>query len=467
MAQPQKFTTADETTLSRKRTSRLAGVFGILFVLVILAVFAALFVFRNVLTPGQQVRVIDMAPFMSAFVVRTDPNTTVPTVNAPTNANGLNATDLLNMDFSATEEVSATEEATAAPLEASYAPLNYALTIGTGSGIPGLDFQAQTDSTQTATITPPSYASLSGIQPIRQGWNNCGPANITMALSYFGWQEDQSFAAGILKPESEDKNVSPSEMVSFVRDNTQILALSRMGGDALLLKQLISSNFPVIIETGYAPEGNDWLGHYQTVVGYDDFAQNFYVYDSYLGTGENGNGLPKNYETFDREWQSFNRLFIVLYLPEREGELQALLGERADVQRSAEMALEVAQLEARENPRNQFAWFNIGTSLAKMGRFDEASLAYDNARNLGLNFRMLWYQFGPFEAYYNSGRYEDVLSLADSTLNTTTYVEEVYYWQGRVFEAQGQTSQAANAYQQALLRNPNFTAAQDALSALA
>ena len=38
---------------------------------------------------------------------------------------------------------------------------------------------------------------------------------------------------------------------------------------------------------------------------------------------------------------------------------------------------------------------------------------------------MLWYQFGPFEAYYQSGRHQDVLRLADATLSDLVQIEEI------------------------------------------
>jgi len=55
----------------------------------------------------------------------------------------------------------------------------------------------------------PLNALLTGITPVKQGWNNCGPANITMALSYYGWTKDQDYAISYLKPDREDKNVNP------------------------------------------------------------------------------------------------------------------------------------------------------------------------------------------------------------------------------------------------------------------
>ena len=61
---------------------------------------------------------------------------------------------------------------------------------------------------QAQDALPPSW-HLDGITHIYQGWNNCGPATLTMGLSYFGHEADQYPAAQWLKPNSEDKNVSP------------------------------------------------------------------------------------------------------------------------------------------------------------------------------------------------------------------------------------------------------------------
>jgi TolA-binding protein len=50
--------------------------------------------------------------------------------------------------------------------------------------------------------------------------------------------------------------------------------------------------------------------------------------------------------------------------------------------------------------------------------------------------------------------------------NGGEYVEETYYWQGRVFAAQGRTGEAATAFRNALRHNSHYTAAQEALNAL-
>src|SRR5215207_7266416 len=80
-------------------------------------------------------------------------------------------------------------------------------------------------------ILPSSY-SLSGIEFEYQGWNNCGPATITNALTYFGYGDDQTRAANWLKPNREDKNVSPWQMVQFVNSKVPeipVYALMRVG----------------------------------------------------------------------------------------------------------------------------------------------------------------------------------------------------------------------------------------------
>jgi tetratricopeptide (TPR) repeat protein len=317
-----------------------------------------------------------------------------------------------------------------------------------------------------AAINRPAAQRMYGFTYVRETWNNCGPANITMVLSHYGWRETQEFAASYLKPNQEDKNVSPAEMVNFVRDQTQVSAITRIGGDIELVKDFIAANIPIIIETGYSLEGEAWLGHYQTVVGYDDTQGVFYIYDSWLGTGTGDAGMTEHYLDFDNNWQAFNRTFIVVYEKDREGDVQQILGDRADVTKADQHALEVARGEAKANQQNAFAWFNMGTAYDKLGQYDQAAAAYDQAFRLQvLPFRMLWYQFGPYDAYFQTGRYDDVMALANNVISSAgQYVEETFYWQGKVYQAQGRKGDAMAAYQKALAQNPNMQAARDALA---
>jgi hypothetical protein len=433
---------------------------------------AGVFVYRNSLAPGQRETAKFYLPFLASFDPPPDPaDLTLPTPIPDTG--GPSALDLLNTPLGlstddATEPAaapSATPAATATPVvEPTDAPPTATPAPTEAALVPILP----PDSVSSSIPLRPASARLFSFRHIRQTWNNCGPANITMALSYYGWPDGQETAAAFLKPDREDKNVNPGEMVAFVNERTGVRAVTRIGGDLDLLRDLLANEFPVIIETGYMPEGYDWLGHYQTVVGYDDLGQVFFLYDSFLGAGQNGEGIAETYTDLDMNWQAFNRTFIVIFRQEDEQRVAAILGERADPTRAAELALEVGQEEARLNPQDPFAWFNMGTAYTRLGRYDDAAIAYDQSRRVGtLPWRMLWYQFGPYEAYFNVGRHDDVLALVNSNLNNGgEFVEETYYWQGRVLAELGQSRDAAAAFRLALTRNPSYVAAQRALSEL-
>ncbi|MCA0452791.1 MAG: C39 family peptidase [Chloroflexi bacterium] len=460
-------------------------------------------VFRNSLEPGQRETVKHYLPFMAIFAPPLPPvNSSLPTPEAV--QSDITADDLLSSSFDLapatteptteptiaivvppTDEPAPTVELTPSPVMQSL--VTAVVTSAASATVPPTATSEPTVQNVPTDVPQPTQAAVSpvtvnqsvsqpqapltalltGITPVKQGWNNCGPANITMALSYYGWTQSQDYALSYLKPDREDKNVNPWELVNFVNEQSQIRALYRVGGDMQLIKRLVSSGLPVLIETGYMFEGSDWLGHYQTVVGYDDTKQLFFVYDSYLGTGENGNGMPKTYEDFDNFWENFNRTFIVLYKPDEEGLVRSILGDRADVTKANELAAQTAQQEATANPQNAFAWFNLGSSLTRLGKYQQAAAAFDKARQVGLHWRMTLYQFTPFEAYFNVGRYEEIMSLTNANLlNGGQYVEETYYWQGKVYAAENDTAKASEAFRKALARNRNYTAAQDALNAL-
>ncbi|MCY3779937.1 MAG: C39 family peptidase [Chloroflexi bacterium] len=451
----------------------------IIFVLVLLGIAGIIFGFREVLQPAQQQRIIDQLPFMSILRRPTPIGGVFPTLVAPADSDS--ALSLLDMplDFAATS----TAEPSAAATESTAPPTRIPPTATPSPTIvqdvaptaqnqqepePVSSPEATSPTAATAPLnTLPSEARISGVRHQQQTWNNCGPATITMALSYYGWQRDQAYAGARLKPNREDKNVSPHELAGFVEEETFVEAIVRMGGTLDLLKLLVANGFPVVIETGEMFEAYDWIGHYRVPVAYDDNLQLFYFFDSFLGVGDAAQGVAISYAQVDRDWRAFNRTFIVVYEPQRESLLRALLDTHWDVRDAAQFAFDTAQDEARRQPQDAFAWLNMGTSLVALGRHPEAAVAFDQANRTGkLPWRVFWYQFGIFEAYFEVGRYDDVLSLARINLNNSSELEESYYWQGRVRQAQGKNQQAESLYRHALAYNPNFDAARDALASL-
>lgn len=298
-----------------------------------------------------------------------------------------------------------------------------------------------------------SSAQLSGINHQWQTWNNCGPATITMNMSYFGRPELQADAALFLKPNRDDKNVSPEELAAYAR-TTGMEALVRRGGSIEQLKLLLSNNLPVLAET-WLVHDEDGLGHYRLVTGFDDATSQFNTFDSL-----NGPDFKVTYTQFDSDWRVFNRVYVLVYPAEQADTVAAIIGPDMD-----ETALDerlVAEAKAEAKPNDAIAFFNQGDALTRLGRFQEAVAAFDRARQLGLHWRRLWYQFTPFEAYYAAGRYQDVLDLTEATIKGSGGLEEAYYYKGLALRALGQPGAEAE-FQAALDYNPNFAAAAEAM----
>lgn len=349
----------------------------------------------------------------------------------------------------------------------------------------------------TITLTPlPDSVILPDIIYVDQHerWNYCGPANVTMALNFWGWAGDRDDVARVVKPGSNDlkedfiqrgfpdKNVMPYELVDFVNQQTEFRALLRHGGDIELIKSLIVAGFPVVAEKGYYEldyTGKiDWLGHYLFTTGYDESRAGFIVQDAWLRPGQN---LLSDYRIYEEGWRSFNNIFFVVYPPEREAEVLALLGPWADDTWANQHALEIANQEIQTFPGGNdlfFAWFNKGTSHVQLQEYADAALAYDQAFFIyaGLNdeerrrpYRMMWYQTGPYFAYYYSARYQDVINLANTTLNDTISeptLEESLIWRGRAYYMIGNTQAAIEDYRAALAVHTGWPPAVQALQEL-
>jgi hypothetical protein len=331
----------------------------------------------------------------------------------------------------------------------------------------------------TATLTPtpmPEKVELSGIVHEYQKFNNCGPANLSMALSYWGWEGDQFETREFLRPsyEIDDKNVNPAEMVAFVESQTDFKALWRVGGDLDLLKRLVAAGLPVVIEKGLHPAEEYWLGHFEIVSGYDEARSYFMVYDSFVGPDY---AYPVSYAEIDEFWRHFNNVYVVIYPPDREAEVLAILGRQADTgdnfQYAAQKALEeTASLTGRDQ---FFAWFNRGSNLVYLEDYTAAAEAYDAAYAVYATlpeqerpWRLLWYQFGPYAAYYHTGRYEDVINLAYATLVNVDkpVLEETYYWRGMARAASGDREGAIEDLRRAADLNARSTDAAEQLRLL-
>ncbi|MCC6614784.1 MAG: hypothetical protein IT320_14990 [Anaerolineae bacterium] len=326
------------------------------------------------------------------------------------------------------------------------------------------------DNTTTAMNAPlPSATRLEGILPVYQDINRCSAAALTIQLSYFTGTRPYDEVIRALNPNIEDVSVRLDEMARHAKEAYGLDSVIRYGGTLDMLKAVVAAGFPVLIENVYydGPGNfNDWLSHNRVVMGYDDALQEIYTFDSLLGNGPDDTGRPIPYGDIDSRWRPFNRDMLVLYRPEDEAKLQQALGPQWDETYNLEWALSLSEEELAGDNADSFSLFNLGETLVMLGRNEEAADAFDRARAIGLPWRMLWYQFGPFEAYLAVGRYDDVIALAREVIAGTPGVEEVYYYAARAYEATGDLQRAEANYGVAFWRNQYYTEAADALARL-
>ena len=328
--------------------------------------------------------------------------------------------------------------------------------------------------TPTPLTTPiPSSVEIGGGKYFDQHnrMNYCGPANLAMLLSYQGWNGTPEDIARVVKPYAKDKNVMPAELADYAR-SVGFGALVRVGGDLGLLKRIIAAGYPVLVEKG--PHFRDiqnnitWMGHYQVLNGYDDARGVFIAQDSYIKPN-----YDQSYNELISQWRSFNYTYLVVFPQSKENDVLNLLGADAEESANFQHALKIAgeETSSLRGVDQFFAFFNYGTNLVALRDYAGAAAAYDTAfalydalpQDMTLRpYRILWYQTGPYFAYYYTGRYQDVINKA--TLNSIDMVrddvpalEESYYWRGMAYIAIGDQQDGIDDLQTCLMYHKGFT----------
>lgn len=332
--------------------------------------------------------------------------------------------------------------------------------------------------TQPATPTPtaiplPPQVWLASPPYEKQDINNCGPATLSMALHMYGWEGTQYDIADIVKPIKQDRNVNPEELRYYILNEAGWLrAEYRVVGTLDTLKRLLAAGYPVIVEVASkldeqdanGPNDDLWDAHYLLVNGYDEAEKIFIVQDSQHGADRDADKkIP--YENLERDWKPFNYLYMVIYFPQDEAQIQSILGVDWDPDLNRQRALDLANSQVTADAADAFAWFNLGASLTYFERYLEAAQAFDQAFTLGLPQRMTRYQFWPFSAYFNADRIDYLLEIAEKTYKPINgwYAEEALLWRGWALYRKGDLEGAITDWRKALQVHPGY---DDALYAL-
>ena len=339
------------------------------------------------------------------------------------------------------------------------------LTVTVATAVPKVMSSATPSPAYTPAATPtpiPKKTVLSGFKHEYQEWNNCGPATLAIALSYWGWKGSQEPIAAFAKPNPRDKNVMPYELTAYVEEETEYEVVSRVGGNIDLLKRFLAAGLPVMIEKGMDLPKDGWMGHYVLATGYNDADSRFTLQDSYFGPDQ-----IMTYDDLVLNWRAFDFQYLVIYPSDKRADIEAILGPYLNEDYSFQSAAALASGEIYSlSGRDQFfAWYNRGTSLMRLQDYDGAAAAYDQAFSLypaipekQRPWRMVWYQTGPYWAYYYTGRYQDVIDLATKTLGAMSepVLEESYYWRALARESLGDTKGAIKDLRSSLQYHSGF-----------
>ena len=290
----------------------------------------------------------------------------------------------------------------------------------------------------------PTAKTISGRTHVFQTFNNCGPASLTMALSYFDIHKSQAELGRELRPyqnpqgNNDDKSVMLTEVASEARDYG-LLAYYRPAGDIAMMEQFIANDMPVIARTWLKP-GED-IGHYRVVRGYDQATQQLIQDDSLQGRG-----LVYSYDEFNEIWQAFNYQFVVLVPLEKQELAERILASQLSERIAWEKALLISERQLQEDPTSLYAEFNRSVALYNLGRYDEAVTSYEKVASR-LPKRMLWYQIEPILSYYRLGQHDTVLEMTQSIFDAQNRAfSELHFLRGNIFKDRGQKIQAQTEF---------------------
>jgi hypothetical protein len=230
-------------------------------------------------------------------------------------------------------------------------------------------------------VTPKATLPAASTAPMRHIWqslNNCGPAAVVMALSTLGIADaDQETARLALRGPDWNRGMGPGPVDPWVRSLYGLRSTWRSNGTHELMKSLVSNGFAPMVTQWMQDPWISRIGHWRTVTGYDDAKRVFYVNDSMLGRG-----VPLTYEWFDSNWQPFSYRWMVLYRPEAEPLVRAIVGPDWNERTMRQRFYERARGEALERD-DSASWLAYGEASYQNGLFAEAVAAFEKGLALG------------------------------------------------------------------------------------
>lgn len=317
-----------------------------------------------------------------------------------------------------------------------------------------------------ASAAIPAQALINDNYYVPQTFNNCGPAALSMDLSYYDIHVSQEALADILRPDhnstgNNDEKSTPPEDIAAQAETYGLVAYYRPAGTIDLLKRLVAAGFPVMVRTLFMP--TDQVAHYRVVKGYDDATATPEIIDE---DGFQGPNVVYPDSDFLSLWKYYNYEYVVLATPDKQAALESILGADASSTAAWQDAKNIAENDLKTDPSDSLATFNLSVADYYLGDYSDAAAAYESVASL-VPPNTLWYQIEPIETYYELGNYDKVFSLTESILAAgNPAFPELYLLRGESYVKEGNIPAAKNDFETALKYNPNLQSAKDALAAL-
>lgn len=300
----------------------------------------------------------------------------------------------------------------------------------------------------------PEKKVISNNYYVSQTFNNCGPASLSMVLSYYGINKSQEELGQIIRPyqnaegDNDDKSVSLDELAEQA-EKYELIAYHRPNGNIQLLKEFTANDIPVITSTWL--HLNDDIGHYRIVKGYDDQEKIIIQDDTYEGPN-----ITFFYDDFNRIWSKFDYQYLVIVPKDKQLLAEAIIGKNIDEKYAWQEAIDKNQQELNTDPGNIYSTFNLSVAYYYIGDYKKSVEEYEKVADQ-LPFRTLWYQIEPIEAYSRLGEYQKVFEITDSILNGGNRAfSELYIIRGNIYKKQGDLTAAKAEYEQAVFYNKNL-----------
>jgi hypothetical protein len=311
---------------------------------------------------------------------------------------------------------------------------------------------------------PDSYEIPQKAQ-VFQTFNNCGPATLSMALSYYGVSVGQKELGDKMRPyqnpkgDNDDKAIFTYEFVNWAKvygKPEDLDAITLPNGNIELLKRLISNDIPVIIKMWL--NSKEDIGHFVLARGYDENKKIIIMDDTYYGPNR-----KISYSDVLSLWQPFNYNYVIIYNKSQESLVSSILSNENDQVKVWKNTVTKAHEENELAPENIYPVFNLSVGYYNLGDM-EKSIKYFEQVESRLPKRMLWYQIEPIKAYAETGNYSRALELIENILNNGNRAfSELYYLRGQIYLKQNEVQSAKLEFEKAVQYNINYQLAKDAL----